>query len=311
MTNFRPMKAGDLKEKDFHKLQFPLIAQPKIDGIRCVIHPELGAVSNTLKPIPNDYIREALSRPEFHGFDGELVYRPAPTNFQKTVSSVMTKKGEPDVLYIVFDYVDFENPEGVTYEDRLVLLESLFDNFSRKHPQELPVEIQLIWNGGGLPNIENVLRYEELMLSKGYEGIMLRHPDRDYKFGRSSVHPNQQHLMKLKRFSDAEAVVSDFEELMHNDNEAGVNELGLTERSTHKANKRGGGTLGKLVVVGSNGKFAGVDFQVGGGFTAAQRQEIWDNQDKYLGMTLTYKFFDVAIKDKPRHPVFKSFREGF
>jgi DNA ligase-1 len=308
MTKFKPMLAGNLREEYFDKLQFPLIVSPKIDGIRCLVHPELGAVTRTLKPIPNDYIREVLSRPEFHGFDGEIVNTEDQFNFQKTVSAVMTKSGEPEVTFVVFDLA-YEDSVGFCYEDRLASLGDDFDIFKVDNKTPKNIQLELI-ETREVRTVEYLLAYEQRYLGLGYEGIMLRHPDRDYKFGRSSVNPNQQHLMKLKRFEDAEAVVSDFEEMMHNDNEAVINALGHTERSTHKDNKRGSGRLGKLVVVGTNGKWAGVEFRVSG-FTHALSQEIWDNKQDYLGKTITYKYLDAGSKDKPRHPIFKSFREGF
>jgi DNA ligase-1 len=304
------MLAGTLTEKDFDKLQFPMVASPKIDGIRCIIHPELGAVTRTLKPIPNDFIREALNRPELHGFDGELVFADDHTDFQKTVSSVMTKAGQPKVKYIAFDYVPTEVLDG-DHDFRQTVVGHVIREIENLGFKEGDIQIEKI-ESYVVRNIEGVLELEEIFLAKGYEGLMLRNPDRPYKYGRSSVNPNQQHLLKLKRFVDAEAVVIGFEEWMHNDNEATINELGHTQRSSHKENKRGGEKLGKFLVRGINGRFKDVEFPIGGGnITHAERKEIWENQDQYLGKILTYKFFDVATKDKPRHGNFKSFREGF
>lgn len=128
-------------------------------------------------------------------------------------------------------------------------------------------------------------------------------PYTQYKYGRSTLREGS--LLKLKRFKDAEAVVVDFEELMHNDNEAVVNALGLTERSTHKDNKRSAGVLGAFVCQDIN---TGVNFSVGTGFTAEQRKEFWDNRSNLLEKIVKYKFFDYSIKKAPRFPVFLGFR---
>jgi DNA ligase-1 len=93
------------KEADLSKVGFPQIAQPKLDGIRAsVVDGKL--VSRTLKPIPNASIREALERPEYEGFDGELIVGDplAPDCYRTTCSFVMApnKTGEPWAFH-VFD----------------------------------------------------------------------------------------------------------------------------------------------------------------------------------------------------------------
>jgi DNA ligase-1 len=53
---------------------------------------------------------------------------------------------------------------------------------------------------------------------------------------------------------------------------------------------------------------SGVVFQVGSGFTDAQRREIWDNQSAYLGKMATVKYQEFSALGVPRFPVFKGFR---
>jgi DNA ligase-1 len=114
-------------------------------------------------------------------------------------------------------------------------------------------------------------------------------------------------LLKLKRYADAEATITGFAEEMFNGNEATTNELGRTKRSSHQANKTGKDTLGTLIVTGLTA-FEGKEFRVGG-FDAAMRAEIWQNQEKYLGRIVKFKYFNVGIKDLPRHPNFLAFRD--
>jgi DNA ligase-1 len=92
-----------------------------------------------------------------------------------------------------------------------------------------------------------------------------------------------------------------FEEQMRNDNEAKKDALGRTERSSHKENRHGKGTLGALKV---RDLATGVRFDIGTGFTDAERQAIWDNQDEWFGAEVKYKSQPVGVKDKPRFPVF-------
>ncbi len=111
-------------------------------------------------------------------------------------------------------------------------------------------------------------------------------------------------LLKLKRFTDAEAEVVGFEERMHNGNEATTNELGRTKRSSHAAGKTGRGDLGALQV-----RYEGVEFNVGTGFTDEDRAAIWADQPAYLGRLAKFKFFSVGVKVAPRHPVFLGWRD--
>src|SRR3990167_8829694 len=67
----------------------PLIATPKLDGIRCLIK-DGRLYSRSLKPIPNQFIRATLEdRPELNGLDGELMIGAPgdPAQFQLTTSA--------------------------------------------------------------------------------------------------------------------------------------------------------------------------------------------------------------------------------
>ena len=52
----------------------------------------------------------------------------------------------------------------------------------------------------------------------------------------------------------------------------------------------------------------GIEFNIGTGFDASQRDQIWADRDQVIGKTLTYKSFHIGVKEKPRHPVFKFWR---
>lgn len=134
---------------------------------------------------------------------------------------------------------------------------------------------------------------------------MLRRADAHYKFGRSTH--KEFILMKLKRFMDTEYKVVGFQERMKNNNEATINELGYTERSTHKDNLVGRGDLGALVLELDEG---GPTFTCGTGFDDATRVEIWNNRDKYIGKFAKVKSFLIGVKDLPRFPVFLGFRDN-
>jgi DNA ligase-1 len=154
-------------------------------------------------------------------------------------------------------------------------------------------------------NGEDELRaLEEKYLAEGFEGAMIRRMDGVYKFGRAT--PKSGILSKLKRFSDAEALVIGFEELTHNENAAEKNAFGRTKRGQSKEGLVGAGTLGSLMV---RREEDGVEFNIGTGFSAADRDRIWKERDTLLGKNVTYRFFAQGIKVAPRFPSFVGFRE--
>jgi DNA ligase-1 len=282
----KPMLAGKL---DVEKLTFPVVIQPKLDGIRaCVVDGKL--VSRSLKPIPNEYIRYVLEQPEYEGLDGELILGDptAEDCYRQTNSAVMSSDGEPVFTYYVFD---LWNHPG-TYSVRYVAL------CNRPLPEQASIVPNYVAN-----SYEALLEVETELIEAGHEGGIVRGPHSLYKFGRGTA--SKGDLIKLKRFVDSEAEVIGVEEEMHNANEATTNELGRTARSSHKANKIGKGTMGALIVRDLE---TGVEFAVGTGFTAADRQGIWKMRDAVIGSLLKYKSFPVGVKDKPRHPVFLGWR---
>lgn len=288
---FKPMKGADA---DLSRLVFPYMVTPKLDGHRCLIKNGV-ALTSALKPFPNQYIQGYFSSGKWDGLDGELIVGPAtdPDVFRRTSSGVRKASGEPDFTFWVFDR--WEVPEwdaGARYSS----IERSFDTSGRL----VRVPMVLVTDEAELLYVER--RY----LEHGYEGVMLRHPHSPYKFGRASVTEN--YLLKLKRFADAEAEIIGVVEQQHNTNEATTNNLGRTQRSSAKAGKVGKNTLGALKARVLNGKFAGVEFEVGTGFDDALRRKLWFCREHVNGLVFTFKYQDVGGYDKPRIPVFKAFR---
>jgi DNA ligase-1 len=277
--------------KDVSDLVFPLIATPKLDGIRALMV-DGNLVSRKFKPIPNHHIRTTLEGMLPDGMDGEIM---SGDTFQSVSSNVMSHDGEPDFIYNAFDYVeDLERP----YDERLVDLESMISVVSNDIVQAVQTEF--------VGSVEELQMYEARVLAEGYEGVMLRHPRSPYKCGRSTV--RQQYLLKLKQFSQSEAIVLGVEELMHNENTMEADELGYAKRSSAKDGKVPGGTLGAFVVrdIHSN-----VEFRIGTGrgLTAVLRQRIWDVQSSIIGQVVTYRYQPTGVKDAPRFPVWIGFRD--
>lgn len=294
MRDFKPMLSATVD--DFTKLQFPLLVSPKFDGIRAIVLNGV-VLSRNLKPIPNKYVQKRFGIADLEGFDGELILGD-PTHadaFRTTTSAVMTIEGEPDVSFYVFDLV-----AHLPYYARLKHIANAITKLKNKRV--------ILVHQADVNSIADIESFEQTYVVKdGYEGLMLRTSGAMYKFGRSTV--KEQGLMKLKRFADAEARVLEFEEQMHNANEAKTNNLGQKERSSKKAGMIGKGTLGALRVVGLNGPYKGVHFNIGTGFDDALRKEIWNNKDAWAFETVKYKYFPLGSKDAPRFPVFLGLRK--
>jgi DNA ligase-1 len=156
-------------------------------------------------------------------------------------------------------------------------------------------------------SIEELETAEKEFLTRGYEGLMIRDPNGPYKQGRSSE--REGYLMKVKRFEDAEARIVEYYEEMENQNVAFTNELGRSARSTAKAGMVGKNRLGGFHVVGVGGRYDGVEFDVASGAMAhSMREELWKTRD-LIGTLLVYKYFPTGGDTKPRHPIFKGFRD--
>ena len=293
MSTFKPTLAVNA---DFSKIKYPVFASPKLDGIRCSIV-EGKALSRTLKPIPNKHIYSTLSTHKLTGLDGELIVGSptSPTCYNESVSNVMAYDKLAAFTYYVFDLHDHPR---VFRERRQSMLDHLGNGKWGMYPQITLLEQNL------LANEDDMLEYEAAKVAEGYEGIILRSPSAPYKHGRSTV--NEGYLLKVKRFEDSEAEIIGFEEEMFNGNVAETNELGRTKRSTAQAGLVGKSTLGAFQV---RDLVTGVEFSIGTGLTALERQTHWLNQSTTLGGIVKYKFFPVGVKDKPRHPVFLGFRD--
>lgn len=293
----KPMTAMKVEDAD---IRFPLYASFKLDGIRAFIH-ESVVKGRSMKALPNKHV-QALFSGLPAGTDGELIMG-SPTAkdvYRKTNSAVMSHDGTPDITYYVFDNAFI--PAG--FEARYF---STTMNSVAKFARNVVLLPQILVN-----SLEELLKFEARALEQGYEGVMIRSVDGDYKFGKSTV--KEGIMLKVKRNEDAEAKIVGTEPWEHNANEATTNELGRTKRSSHKENKVALDILGKLNVVGLAEPFEGIAFDIGTGFDGAddetgERGQLWKVRDSLIGKIVKFKYFPVGVKDKPRHPVFLGFRD--
>lgn len=279
-------------------LTFPLYASAKLDGVRAIIQHGL-CLSRKMIQIPNEYIQSVLGADRLNGLDGELTVGPpnASDVMQRTMSAVMTRSGQPDFVYWVFD---FWNSPDMPFAERLQIMQRADrDNAFGGAPymQLLPQTL--------LHSAAELAAYERAVLEQGFEGVMVRKPRGLYKYGRSTA--KESYLLKVKRFVDGEAVIIGFDEQMHNANAATVDNTGASKRSTHSENMVPMNTLGALRV---RDVVTGIEFGIGTGFKEEERAYIWTHRETYLNKIAVYKHFAQAgVKDAPRFPVWKGIRD--
>tara|TARA_R110002094_G_scaffold220250_1_gene192823 strand:+ start:53047 stop:53976 length:930 start_codon:yes stop_codon:yes gene_type:complete len=299
----KPMLAGKAPA-DLADLTYPLLASPKLDGIRCVMI-DGKALSRTFKPIPNDYIRNWCELHLPSGFDGELCLRDWTALFRDVSSAVMRKSGEPDFTYAAFDYVETSLELG--FAKRYYNLErEVYDRIENTRSAGKHLFRVRHWH---IETVEELRELHNKFMVQGFEGTMVRSIDGAYKCGRATT--KQGTLLKIKPMDDEEAAIIGFEEQMTNNNVAELDAFGRTKRSSAKGGKVPNGTLGKFRC-----RFLrdGVEFPCGTGLGLddALRSEVWGNKDEFMGKIIKVRHQpDPGGRldgQKPRIPIFVGFR---
>jgi len=308
----KPMLASDWTEG---RVRFPVIAQPKVDGVRALNM--VGRLTGrSLKPFGNRYLTTLFSHSALIGLDGEMAaqHECHPDLCRITSSKLASHNGEPFVLWWLFDYVTADT-RAMAYRDRFAALRERFYQLKGVVPH-LHQHLRLI-PSKEVNTMEELLELDTMWLDAGYEGTILRDPSAPHKQGRSTA--REGGLLRIKRFVDFEFRITEVIEGEENTNEAKLNELGLTERSTHQANMVPNGMVGALLgtVVGEVRDGDKVLFEDGqpvrvgaGRLTHDERKRFFEDQSAILGRIGKAKLFPKGIKDKPRFPTFQAFRDA-
>ena len=296
----RPLLAEGLDEKEPEKQlaellkQGPLWVSRKLDGIRAL---KIGnqLFSRSLKPIRNNWTQGIFKcLPE--GIDGELIVGDhfGEGVFKRTTSGVMSIAGQPKVRFFAFDNWQMRTEP---FEVRQIWVHGVV--------KYIDSTLVVNWPSTLCEQVEDIMTEEQCALEEGYEGLMLRKPQSPYKWNRSTF--NEGYLLKLKRYKDSEAEIIGFVQKYHNTNEARTDARGLTTRSSAKGGKVpfDPPQLGAFQVRDIHTQ---VEFEVYG-FTFEEATRYWAKQSDYLGKIICYRYLPYGVKDKPRHPTFKGFRD--
>jgi len=280
-----------------HKIKYPALAQPKLDGHRCtsqrdvdttIVNEQLSKStlsvslwSRTRKIIPAlPHINVAIERAslrigfDFERLDGELYHHDYRNNFEDLTSFIRQeepKEGHEVVQYHVYDIPD----ENLTNKERYEILESLRPVF-----ENTPIKIveTVIVN-----NEDELYAYLDDCLARGYEGCMARNMDGKYEYKRS------YNLQKLKKFDDDEFRIVDIK----------------------VGNK--GSMAGKAVFICEKYRDeqplpVGETFDVKLRGNMDELTKYADDPSLVIGKILTVKFQGYTKYGKPRFPVGERFR---
>lgn len=273
-------KYHDRLDKD--KLEFPYIYQPKLDGIRCYI--KLGD-DNKLHMYSRKH-KEFVSCPHiiedekllavFNAhpdliLDGELYNHVLKDEFGKICSIIAKKKitaedkqmAEKYIRFNCFDCLFVDQPDLI-FSERNNSVANMLTVFKPEYVDivsSVGITAPCLASNETVDMEDGVESLIEDYIRQGFEGIMLK-KDVPYLNGRSN------HLLKYKRFKDAEYEIITFEE--------------------GKGNLAGYATT--VVCKDSNG----TEFRAGVTGDRDYCKSLFDNRDMYLGCIATIKYQELT-----------------
>lgn len=306
--SFRLMKplsigTGD-KDVVLEAVQLPVLASPKLDGIRACWQNGL-LLSNSGMPIASrDLTKKFTEAYPTLQIDGEFIYGD-PTdehcyNLTQSAVNSINFPADMDINKMHFYVFDFKSHLPVKAAARYELLKEYF--LLDKVPPFFELLPQTL-----LTEASQIDAFYQECLEKGYEGAIFKHVDRPYKEGRSGK--TQQVMLRLKPFGKEffEAQIIGYECAYHNSNEAETSALGYAKRSSAADGKIPLDMLGVFVVKDCK---SGVEFRLPvSSMTHQQRIDIWKDIDSYVGKYVRYTCMTYGGKTAPRMPSYRGFRD--
>jgi len=288
-----------------HKIKWPCVVTEKLDGIRRILIKENGVCRLFSRSGHEDtglvdIMAEASCLPDNRVYDGELLalgtFKDSVALRQATNSLASTKGIKHGLTYNVFDMLPLEDFYNGASEDnalvrKILLGATLMDNsIQNLGLDEWPKYIasygvhknlQFIRPVPILGFVKNMSEVEPIVAeiwARGGEGVMLNCAEAPYELKRS------RSLLKVKHTEEYTLEVVDLVE------------------GTNKYEDM----LGALVVI-YNGNKVGV----GSGLSDAQRIEIWENPESYIGKFIEIDTFGESINQQGTRslncPIFKRF----
>lgn len=264
-----------------------MFVSEKLDGIRCnaiIRNGKVKLYTRQGKIIEGlEQIEQELNKVFANAFvDGELLAKGCSYDdvYKETIKRVKNKNEvKTGVKYVIFDTLsleEFENKKCKTnYDNRRLQLDNCINSIKINNYEHIEV-IPVLYEGKDMSKILNLLdEYREL----GAEGLMCN-LNKPYEFKRSKT------ILKLKVMQSCDLKIIGFE----------------------SGDGKYSDTLGKIIC-----DYKGYELGVGSGFTDAMRDEIYNNQDKYLNRIAEINYFEETHNEDGglslRFAIFKCIRE--
>lgn len=273
VTYYKPMLAHKFAEHEA-KVKYPIGAQVKLDGIRCVLRKDGGWTRNGKKHMCIPHIEEAY-KPLFDKYpnmilDGELYNHDLHDDFNRLTSLIKKTKPTYDDLEDAEHLVKFycyDAPvignlnETNTFMERYKAMRELLKDM----PYTEIVKTEIINSKAELG------AFHQKVLEQGYEGAIVRVINAPYENKRS------KNLLKLKIFDDDEFIIE-----------------GIIEGKGNKT-----GMAGAVETHSKSGQYFTSNIK---GPHSLLRQ-MWLNKQDYIGKKCTIRYFGLT-PDKliPRFP---------
>jgi DNA ligase 1 len=297
-----PMLAQKFEDR-LSEIKYPVLTQPKLDGIRCIMQLEGGevvartrngrvieSIPHIVKSLKGFFLLDSLAV-----LDGELYNHDLKDNFNKITSLVRKQKpvrtaSDTDSSFLkkqnsfetameesanIIEYWVYDAPnidglsENFLFSMRSIHLENSLNNLTSNCVKFVPTF--------EADNSDSLDAFYETYVGDGFEGQMVR-VDSAYENKRS------KNLLKRKSFQDSEYLVLDIEE--------GVgNRVGTAKNLICKDEK-----TGKTFNSNIKGSFEYLS-------------TILNNKDEYIGKMATIKYFELTPDGIPRFPYAMSFRD--
>jgi hypothetical protein len=292
-NEFAPYKVIDAKAKADKNYtlkwraltQFPVVIQPKLDGVRSVVDSkgdEIGYCSRgSIRRTHFTHISEQLKiflkyLPPNTLLDGELYDKEL--SLQEITGIVSAWKNLsvdlPKLKYYIFDIV----VDNLPFEDRMGVLLDAYESYIKDgnvNTAFFILKFDIVYNW------DQILGYRTMYIDMGYEGIMIRkvagkNPTPEILQSSYYEHRRTDNMLKYKLRQTDEGITIDINEGTGTEKGAAVFQVKTK--------------TGHIFDVRPKGSFE-------------QRREWFINKDFYIGKPFTYSYLTLTNEGNPREPI--------
>ena len=269
-----------------NKVKGDFVITKKLDGNRLIVIKENGDVTSfTRTGKPYIGLKEIENKIKYLpidniAFDGELIADIDGATIEVFTETIKKARNQKDknktgLIFHIFDLLPVkEFKAGKSTKCAIERKEDLYWIFKCNEFKFCKM-VNRLYIGSDKSMIDKWL---SIALENGWEGIMIN-LDKPYECKRTDS------LLKVKVMQTCDIKIIGFE----------------------SGQGKYVNTLGNIIVEYKNNTVG-----VGSGFSDSQREEIWNNQDVYLGKVVEVQYFEETITDglySLRFPIFKGLRE--